>query len=119
MSFVKAKIESTSLSYDSHIGMASIYLNISGEGFSAQKFGGMFYDDMGTILSQFLVISRSKSWEEVQGKEIMADIENGKIVNISSLAGGFRFGRIRHIDVVGFEERAADDIEWYDKEGQG
>jgi hypothetical protein len=102
---IKAKVESTSLSYN-HLGMAGIYLTVSADGIPAQRFGGSFYESPFRTISRVLAICNAKSWEDIPGKEILADVEDGKVVNISSLNGRVWFGRFMHTavdDIVEFE----------------
>jgi hypothetical protein len=102
---IKAKVESTFFNYN-HLGMASIYLAVSADGIPAQKFGATFYEDPLLVIRRVLAICNAKSWEDIPGKEILADVEDGKVVNISSLNGRVWFGRFSHAavnDIAEFE----------------
>jgi hypothetical protein len=102
---IRAKVESTFFNYN-RLGMASIYLAVSADGIPPQKFGGSFYEDPLRVVRRALAICNAKSWEAIPGKEILPDVEDGKVVNISSLNGRVWFGRFSHAtvdDIVEFE----------------
>jgi len=97
MTYVKAKIESTSITV-TDCGVTVFDLTISGDGFPRQKFGGMFdFVPFHTIFA----ICDAERWEDLPGKEVFADVMNGKIVAISDSDGNFRFGY--HVHMVGTE----------------
>ena len=95
----KAKVESTHLGYDSRLGTASIYLELSGDGFPRQRFGGTFGDDALRVAGRLISICKARHWEDVAGKEIIADVEDGKVADISDPGGSAWFGRLKHVSV--------------------
>jgi len=102
----RAKVESTLL--DINLGMAAIYLTISGDGIPTQKFGGTFCSKPLEIIGNMLDICNAASWEDMPGKEILVSVEDGKVTYIKRLDHTIMIRSFEHVtisDIVKFKER--------------
>jgi len=92
MSYVKAKIESTSITV-TDCGVTVFDLTISGDGFR-QKFGGALDN---APLQLIFTICGVEQWEDIPGSEVFVDVLDGKVIGISDNPdGNFRFGYPTH-----------------------